>query len=67
MINEPDIWRAAALLLTEHGAAAAMVAAKRADKLLRDLDMHSYRVWERIFLALNEFSRGKPVRGDLIN
>jgi hypothetical protein len=35
MISDPDIWRAAQLIVKRHGADAPIVAAQRADELLQ--------------------------------
>jgi hypothetical protein len=48
MIPERDIWRAANLLIREHGAEAEMVAARRADEMLERGDRDGQLVWLRI-------------------
>ncbi len=49
MIDDPDIFRAATLLIDQHGIDAPIRAAQRADKLLDDGDMDGAAVWRRIF------------------
>jgi hypothetical protein len=49
-----DIWRAANLLMTQHGADAEMVAAQRADEMLERDDVGGHLVWMRIVVALRE-------------
>jgi hypothetical protein len=60
MIPDHDIWRAANLLIREHGADAEVVAARRADEMLERGDRD---VWLRIRRAIVEFQTapaGKP-------
>lgn len=57
MTEEIDIWRAAHLLVKQHGADAETVAAQRADELLAQGDVDGERVWKRIVLAVNELQR----------
>jgi triphosphoribosyl-dephospho-CoA synthetase len=64
MVDDPDIWQAALLLVKRHGADATVVAAKRADELLADGDVDG---WKRILAAVNELSRTKPVEGERVN
>jgi hypothetical protein len=45
MLDEPDIWRAADLLLKNCGDAAPLVAAQRADELLAAGDVKGRAVW----------------------
>jgi hypothetical protein len=39
VISDPDIWRAAQLLVKRHGADARIVAAQRADELFEEGDL----------------------------
>ena len=62
-ISETDIWRAASLLLREHGADAEVVAARRADEMLDRGDIEGQRVWLRISRAISELqapATGRP-------
>ena len=52
MVPEADIWRAAALLIREHGGEAAVTAAKRAGEMRDQADWDGQRVWRRIRRAV---------------
>ena len=52
MIPDRDIWRAANLLIREHGAEAEIVAARRADEMLERGDYEGRVVWLRIRRAV---------------
>ena len=54
MIPDLDIWRAANLLIREHGADAEVVAARRADEMLERCDRDGQLVWHRIKQAIVE-------------
>jgi hypothetical protein len=54
MIPDLDIWRAANLLLTQHGADAEIIAAQRADALSEASDVDGYLTWRRIKRAIAE-------------
>jgi hypothetical protein len=54
MIPDIDIWRAANLLIRQHGVEAKIVAAQRADELLDRGDVDGQRVWVRITRAISE-------------
>jgi hypothetical protein len=58
MIDDPDIFRAAKLLIDQHGDDAALRAAQRADELLEDGD-DELIVWSRILAAIKELRRGR--------
>jgi hypothetical protein len=63
MISDLDIWRAANLLIREHGDDAEIVAARRADEMLERGDHDGQRVWLRIRRAIAELQAapvGKP-------
>jgi hypothetical protein len=57
-MHDPDIWRAAKLLMDQHGEEAALRAAQRADQLMEDGDMDGVAVWRRIVAAIEELRRG---------
>ncbi len=59
MISDPDIFRAAKLLIDQHGDDAAIRAAQRADELLDGGDMDGATVWRRISEAIDELTRGR--------
>ena len=54
MIPERGIWRAANLLIDEHGTDAEIVAAQRADEMLDRGDRDGQVVWLRIRRAIVE-------------
>ena len=54
MIPDRDIWRAANLLIRQHGADAEIVSARRADEMLERGDREGQLVWLRIRQAIVE-------------
>jgi hypothetical protein len=62
--DEPDIWRAADLLMKRHGLQAAVVAARRSDDLRAAGDVEGCEVWQRILEAVAEVCRTKPGKGE---
>jgi hypothetical protein len=54
MVSEIDIWRAASLLIDQHGENAEIVAAHRADELWEREDHEGRAVWLRIKRAIAE-------------
>ncbi len=67
MIADMDIWRAANLLVKQHGDDAAIVAAQRADELLASGDMDGEIVWMRILAAVKELQRGERQPDEAVN
>ena len=67
MIAEPDLWRAANLLMEQHGTDASQVAAERADELLAEGNRDGCVVWTRILDAVTELSRTKPATGERVH
>ena len=57
MIDDPDIFHAAKLLIDRHGEDAALRAAERADGLLAEGDPDGSGVWHRILEAIEELTR----------
>jgi hypothetical protein len=56
-----DVYRAAKLLIKQHGALGAEIhAAQRADEMLEAGDMDGRRVWLRVLEAIKELSDTKP-------
>jgi hypothetical protein len=49
VIEEPEIFRAAALLMDQHGEHAALRAAQRADEPFEEGNLSGSAVWRRIF------------------
>jgi hypothetical protein len=54
VIRDLEIWRAANLLLQQHGADAKIVATQRADEMLDRVDCEGQLVWLRIRRAVAE-------------
>jgi hypothetical protein len=54
VIGDSDIWRAANLLIRQHGSDAELEAAKRADLMLERGDRDGQMVWLRIMRAIAE-------------
>jgi hypothetical protein len=52
MTSDPDVWRAANLLVQRHGENAEIEAAKRADQMLERDDFDGNVVWKPIRLAI---------------
>jgi triphosphoribosyl-dephospho-CoA synthetase len=67
MISDPDIWRAAQLIVKRHGAGAPIVAAQRADELFEEGDLDGAAIWKRILHAVQELQRVKPKVGERVN
>ena len=66
-ISDPDIWRAAQLMVKRHGVDAPIVAAKRADELFEEGDLDGAAVWKRILHAVEELQRVRPRVGERVN
>jgi hypothetical protein len=54
MISDLDIWRAANLLIRQHGAEAELAAARRTDLMLERGDLEGQTLWKRISRAIVE-------------
>jgi hypothetical protein len=67
MVDDPDVWRVANLLVKRHGDDAALVAARRADELLAATDFEGCRIWNRILEAVAELTRTTPAEGERVN
>jgi hypothetical protein len=59
VISDMDAYRAAKLLMDQHGEDAATFAAGRADLLLEEGDVEGSAVWRRIRAAIEELRRGR--------
>jgi hypothetical protein len=66
VIEDPDIFRAAKLLMDRHGEDAPLRAAQRADELLKARDLDGNAVWCRILAAVKELLRGRR-EGESLN
>jgi hypothetical protein len=58
MIPDLDIYRAAKLLIDQHGQDATIRAAERADELLEGGDTEGAAIWRAIAAAIEELRRG---------
>lgn len=65
-MNPKDIWRAANLLIKQHGQDAAIYASERADELLERGDVDGRAVWLRIHAELRELLREQPEDGETV-
>jgi hypothetical protein len=59
-IAQVDVWRAANVLVKQHGDDAAIIAAQQADALLAKGDVEGQRVFKEIVRAINELQRTGP-------
>ena len=59
MIPELDIYRAAKLLIDQHGEDAPIRAAERADELLEAGDTAGAAIWRAIMAAIEELQRDR--------
>ncbi len=60
MIPNLDIYRAANVIIKQHGQDAPIHAAMRADAMLDRVDLDAYSVWRRILRAMEELRRARP-------
>ncbi len=60
MISGSDLWRAARLLIDQHGVNAPMLAVRWADEMLAAGDAQGRAVWLRILGAVRELQSTKP-------
>ena len=58
MTSDPDILRAARLMIDQHGKYAPVRAARRADDLFAARDMQGSAVWRQVLTAFKELRRG---------
>jgi len=64
--SDPDIFRAAKLVIDQHGDDAPSLVAQRADDLLEGSDMIGAATWRRILAAIEELRRGRR-EGEVVN
>ena len=67
MTSEIDIFRTASVLIREHGEAATLEAAQRADAMLEKGSLGGQRVWKRVMAAVKEIQREEPREGEKVN
>jgi len=66
VIEDPDIYQAAKLIMDKQGEEAATFAAGRAELLLEEDDIDGALVWRRILAAIEELQRGRR-EGEAVN
>jgi hypothetical protein len=66
-LTDPDIWRAANLLIRQHGQDAPIHAAQRTDELMAAGDIDGWSVWKRICAAVDELMRDELEPGERVN
>ncbi len=66
-IDDIDVWRAANILLKQHGENAALVAAQRADDLLAQGDIEGQIVWMQITAAVSDLQRKERRPDEKVN
>jgi hypothetical protein len=66
VIDEPDIFRAAKLLIDQYGQAADSRAIERVPQLLNHGDTEGALIWRRIVAAIEELGRGRRA-GEAVN
>jgi len=66
VIDDPDIFQAAKLMIDQHGEEAASFASARADELLQGGDIDGAMVWRRILAAVDEL-QGDRRDGEPLN
>ncbi len=67
MIPDLDIYRAANVIIKQHGKDAPIHAAMRADAMLEAGDLGGYAVWKRILRAMEEWGRAEPGPGGKVH
>ena len=67
MIDDKDIWRAATLLVRQHGDDALSVARRRADDLAIEGDIEGCAVWRLIATAVQDLLRQEREADEPIN
>jgi hypothetical protein len=63
-VSDPDIWRAAKLLIDRHRDEAPVHAAMRCDELMAAGDTEGWAVWRHICTAIDELLRPIPHQGE---
>ena len=64
MIDDPDVYRAAAFLLDQYGEGAVAIAAARAEKLFREGDMAGWKIWRTTLKGMRELLTTTRSRGE---
>jgi hypothetical protein len=66
MIDDPDIVRAAKLMIDQHGDEASWRAARRADDLEKGGASSGCAIWRQVITAIEELQRGRR-EGEALN
>jgi len=66
VIDDPDIFRAAKLMIDQHGADAPIRAAQRCEELAELGDFDGVVVWRQIVAAIEDLQRGRR-EGEQLN
>ena len=66
-VSDLDVYRSAHALIQQHGEAAAVEAAMKADAMLDEGDLDGSAVWRRIVAAINELTSTRPRDGDAVH
>ena len=64
MTTNLDVYRSAHALIQQHGEAAAIEAAMKADAMLDKGDLDGAAVWRGIVAAINDIQRDEPAVGE---
>ena len=64
MTSDPDIYRAASVIIKQYGEKARLHATKRATALLMAGDLNGYAAFKRILRAIEELQRAAPKSGE---
>ncbi len=67
LIADPNSWRAANILIKEHGEDAELIAAQRADELLAEGDADGHRFFKAVLEAVTELRRTARKEGESVN
>jgi hypothetical protein len=67
MLRDIDIWRAAHLLMKQHGGDAVFEAAQRSDDMLARGDLEGAAVWRAIRRAIEDLARQELRKGERLN
>ncbi len=65
MLEDPDVYRAASLLIDRHGEGALAIAATRAERLFRQGDLVGWSIWRTIVKRLRNLLTAMPAQGEL--
>ena len=67
MIDDPDVWRAASVLIHQYGDDASSRAAQRADELIACSDADGHSIWMCILRAVSELMRTERNDNEPVN